>query len=363
MNLLRRLLLVAPLFIGPAPAPLRGQSFQVEGELTWAKWDGLPLARYGYDVYVNGGEWSMSVRKDFVAQMGGDEEYGFDGENFYHLSFGNQTPLSPVALAATNKAVHRASTVFLSGQVSRDEVNIPFSYSGWPQFLWFAFASRSYLRTNASESLPCRFCVEKPPPCMLPARFLRDVLHTNCVVGYTLINPGKIYLSDGTDMPEPTPFDKGFVFQEFRATSLTNRGDLTVPMAFTVTTYTPKPDGRSTNDLAVAYVVNATVQRVTWNAALRDPKPAIPAEAYIVDYRLQQMSQNPHAFYIATNWLQPANALFKERVQIELRHKGDNNATRSMRKSGVILILLILVSVPPVVVLLKQRKAGKCQPC
>jgi len=79
------------------------------------------------------------------------------------------------------------------------------------------------------------------------------------------------------------------------------------------------------------------------------------SKAYIRDYRLESRAQNPQAFYIAQEWLQPSGPRFKERVEIEKRHRYEGQ--KSHLKALIIIGLMGLATVPLVLAL--QRYAWR----
>lgn len=284
-----------------------GDAFEVEGCLSWSKADRVPTHLCQFKLYVNGPIWSMVLRDPPAAvRTRGEEDFTSDGTNLYYLTYGNDTPLGDASGAITN-----TSATYLVGNVYQEQDNIPFfdfgaPPPGWSQFLWFAFASADSFRTNRWDSLPGRFCVNRPAPCRLPAQFVRDPLYTNCITGYRIFNPGDSF------SPQEGPFRAGFLWQEFRAQSLTNHGAIRIPLAFTVTTYWPKPQGLTTNDVEIRQVEECSITRVVWDAPARDPKPPLPATAHISDYRLAIRNGPAHSYYFGQTWLAPTDAGWME---------------------------------------------------
>ena len=169
--------------------------------------------------------------------------------------------------------------------------------------LWVGFASKTYFETNTLGEMPPLWQLFS-----IDSIWYSGSTYTYRKAGQRLMTSLDVFNS-GYNFTRPDsksrrivrvplkpPYDAGYLKCRYTASAHTNVGTITLPTHFELTTFRPKPDGRSSNDVQVFeyYIARATKFYVT-NSANFVPQLSA-TNTPVIDMRFNY--ENLEAFHI-----------------------------------------------------------------
>jgi len=286
----------------------------------------------------------------------------FDGKTLGFITYLNTNFISKTT-STEPKTTKKAENI---GDVILEEKTVPPEDEFALLAVWLAFASKCYFSEN-TNSFPYVFGNGNGQ--------LRDIVKYSLkVIKETAppFLPKEIeFFSDGIDLPitgtslderlQP-PFDKGFLLARFKSEGFNEFQGHSIPKTFSLDIYLPKSTALHSNEVEVAYSVQADLAsfEIAKSTSYENP-PRLLGKVYVQDRRFSSATPKvPYVFYFSTNKVaETSNTnllnVYKEHAE-SLRAKNTQTLTASGKFPKILILLIVIAAFPLINYVFKRKK-------
>lgn len=333
---------------------IRAENYSVKGSFNYQGQppDGTRIKPFlgHFDLTVDDCRWKMTIGLDEPTNAN-TFIYQYDGTNLTYL-----THYGGILVSNSPR---------VSARVEASPVPHTWQFGELP---WLAFASACYfctitnsralsLHTTASRKgrvnrydVPIELEISSSPP-HLPSlvRYITDKSLT--------VSEDEVTIST---KPLSSPFNTGYVSEQFKSDEFTNINGLSFPMIFEYREFVPKANAKTTNDLHCLIVVLGKASEITMGGQIVDTK--FPENrAVIGDLRVQQRG----VLYFVTNGLVPstnspevtiasARAAMRLKRAEEIQQERESHTSR--KRIAWFLFLITTFTLPAIFFIFRGRK-------